>query len=86
MDNLFPSQQAYESLKRERIAILTALPFVQQVLCFGSLARGTADRWSDIDLIAVTETRRQFADVVHSVENEHVTIWFTGCREFVGQL
>ena len=36
------------------------LPFVRHILVFGSLARGQTDRWSDMDMILVTENRFQF--------------------------
>ncbi len=32
----------------------------RKVIAFGSVARGDADRWSDLDLIIVAETARPF--------------------------
>lgn len=42
---------------------LGAMPDVQRLLLFGSFARGEADDWSDIDLLAVVTHRSQFAHV-----------------------
>jgi predicted nucleotidyltransferase len=38
------------------IAVAAADPQVRQVLVFGSMATGTLDEWSDLDLVVVTAT------------------------------
>lgn len=44
-------------------AILVQLPFVQRISVFGSLAGADWDRWSDIDMLVVTQARGQFLAV-----------------------
>lgn len=43
---------------RRRLAPLLAR--ARQAIVFGSVARGEADRWSDLDLVIVAETDRPF--------------------------
>jgi hypothetical protein len=45
---------------QEVIAILARLPFVQRIAVFGSLAGADWDRWSDMDMLVVTQARGQF--------------------------
>lgn len=44
-----------EALRDELVAALSRLTAVRSIDTFGSLARGTADRWSDIDLLVWCE-------------------------------
>lgn len=68
MDLLYPAAEALITLRQDVTAILAALPVVTNVLCFGSMARGAWDRWSDIDLIAVIATQGHFLDVLTALE------------------
>lgn len=58
--------KSYKFIKK-----IKSLPFVQQVILFGSRARGTNQARSDIDLAVLCPdaTRDQWLDVVDIVEN-----------------
>lgn len=65
---LQPSPDALKRLLDDVTHALTQAEYVRKIMCFGSFARGTWDRWSDIDLLVVTETRPQFLDVLRRIE------------------
>lgn len=48
---------------------LTRMPGVRKVLLFGSLARGAADRRSDLDLIVIQETTLPFLERSRAIFN-----------------
>jgi hypothetical protein len=73
VDHLNPDPTAPRRLLAEIRDFLTALAYVDQILVFGSLATGTEDCWSDIDLIVVTENRTQFRDLFERLR-QHKTI------------
>lgn len=58
----YPDATRPATLIDEIKAILTQLPFISHIYVFGSLARREADRWSDIDMLVVTQTHQQFWD------------------------
>lgn len=60
MDSLTPDPQRLLNLRDAIHTILVALPYVARLYHFGSLMRGDWDCWSDIDVLVVTQTRRQF--------------------------
>jgi predicted nucleotidyltransferase len=71
MDKINPLQPSPDALKRLLDDVTTALTqadYMRKSMVFGSFARGTWDRWSDIDLLVVTETRPQFLDVLKQIE------------------
>lgn len=71
MDKINPLQPSPDALKRlldDATHALTQAAYVRKIMVFGSFARGTWDRWSDIDLLVVTETRPQFLDVLRRIE------------------
>lgn len=51
--------QDFDALKRR---LAPHLRHARKAIVFGSVARGNADEWSDLDLVIVTETRRPFVD------------------------
>ncbi len=67
-DLLNPSPDALVDLVLWVTDLLTGLPFVHEIRCFGSFARGNWDCWSDIDLLVVTDTRDQFLDLLGHLE------------------
>jgi predicted nucleotidyltransferase len=67
-DLLYPSADAVLALLDEVTRVLVQSSLVRTIMCFGSVARGTPDRWSDIDLIVVTDTRRAFVDVLDCLQ------------------
>lgn len=73
-----PQAEFREPLKRFLERIDDQLPSIAGVLCFGSVARGEADRASDIDvfvLVADTEVvsaRRTISDIVRNLEEESI--------------
>lgn len=67
-DTLQPLPDALKRLFGDVTDTLTQAEYVRKIMCFGSVARGTPDRWSDIDLLVVTETRPQFLDVLRCIE------------------
>ncbi len=57
MDRLaFPDPNRACQLTAELTKFFAGLPYVARILLFGSLARNTDDRWSDIDLLVVTRS------------------------------
>jgi Nucleotidyltransferase domain len=57
MDKLaFPDPNRAHRLTEELTSFLADLPYVERILLFGSRARHTADRWSDIDVVVVTRS------------------------------
>ena len=50
-----------ERIRDEIVAALSAISCVRAVDSFGSLASGSADRWSDLDLLVACETPEQTA-------------------------
>lgn len=61
--NLYPDADRPRSLMQEIRLIVSGLSFVSHIYLFGSLVRGEDDRWSDIDMLVVTQTYTQFVDV-----------------------
>lgn len=53
---LYPDPQRRERLLSDLCALHSQLDCVQQIAVFGSLARGQADRWSDVDLLVITRS------------------------------
>ncbi len=69
-------RQALDELRRR---LFQKYDFVQQLVLFGSVARGTATEESDIDLLIFTRdpldnwTRREISEVVSDVNLEYET-------------
>ena len=49
-----PNVNAASRLMQETTDHFASYPFVNHVLLFGSFARGESDRWSDVDMLVVT--------------------------------
>jgi predicted nucleotidyltransferase len=60
---LYPDAERLPHLANELSSFFARMPSVVRVMVFGSLARGEADRWSDLDLIVVTSSRAHFQPV-----------------------
>ena len=52
---LYPYLSSPQRIADEVLSVLTGIPCVRRVALFGSMAEGRADRWSDIDMIAVCD-------------------------------
>lgn len=79
-DPLFdvPQAEFREPLKRFVERIDEQVPSVVGILCFGSVARGEADRASDVDVFVLVDdekivsARRAVSDVVRDLEGEPI--------------
>ena len=54
-DLIYPDQNALTRLLKELTEFFAQFPSVKRIFTFGSMARGDWDRWSDIDLLIVTQ-------------------------------
>ncbi len=54
-DLIYPDETAPRRILEELTKFFAQFPVVNQVLVFGSMARGDWDRWSDIDMLVVTQ-------------------------------
>lgn len=70
VDQLYPDPARPATLAAELCAWFATLPYIHRVAQFGSLAQGTADRWSDLDMFVVT-ARRGDIRVALAALNEH---------------
>lgn len=72
------SQDSFrEPVRRFKEKVLGEVDYVAGVLVFGSVARGEADRASDIDILVVVEdeltsARRKVTDIVSELEEEEI--------------
>jgi predicted nucleotidyltransferase len=57
---LFMAQLLLRDLAELRRRLAPHLAHAQKAIVFGSVARGEADSWSDLDLIIVADTTRPF--------------------------
>jgi nucleotidyltransferase-like protein len=69
-DRLYPDPARPATLATALCAWFANLPYVQRVAQFGSLVQGTADRWSDLDMLVVTARRRDCRDALAAL-HEH---------------
>ncbi|MCP4427106.1 MAG: nucleotidyltransferase domain-containing protein [Chloroflexi bacterium] len=53
-DLVYPDETAPARLLEELTGFFAQFPVINQILTFGSMARGGWDRWSDVDLLVVT--------------------------------
>ncbi|GEM_PF-3271137 len=60
---IYPSNNRPKILQNEIILKLSQLDFVHKIYSFGSLQSNQWDRWSDIDLIAITESQSDFYEL-----------------------
>ena len=58
-----PNPKRLQTLLTEIVDIVSNLSFVKHIYVFGSLVGDGWDRWSDIDMIIVTQCQSQFWDV-----------------------
>lgn len=70
-----PDTERHRALSDAIVKTLAALPYVHQIYLLGSLARDEADRFSDIDLLAITQTRPQFRAAFDALRSVHATIY-----------
>jgi hypothetical protein len=66
-DLLYPNPNRTEELLHDFNEILSQLSFVRRVMIFGSHARHEQDRWSDLDMIVVTNRRQDFVTVYETL-------------------
>ena len=57
-DNTFPDERAPQRLLTQLCSVLWQYPNVGSIAAFGSLAGGSWDRWSDVDLVVITDDDR----------------------------
>lgn len=68
-----------QALAELRARLFAELDFVEEVILFGSAARGTADAESDIDLLVLTTyaldnwTRHDISDIIADINGEYET-------------
>lgn len=68
-----------QALADLRARLFAELDFVDEIILFGSAARGTADAESDIDLLVLTKyaldnwTRHTITDIIADVNDEYET-------------
>jgi predicted nucleotidyltransferase len=73
---VYPDQNALARLLKELTEFFAQFPSVNRIFILGSMARGNWDRWSDIDLLIVTQagfeqqwqifdSLRQFKPILH---------------------
>lgn len=72
-----PQDSFREPVRRFKEKVLSEVDYVAGVLVFGSVARGEADRASDIDILVVVEdeltsARRKVTDIVTELEEEGI--------------
>lgn len=72
-----PQDSFIEPVRRFKEKVLSELDYVSGILVFGSVARGEADRASDIDILVVVEdeltsARRKVTDIVSELEEEGI--------------
>ncbi len=60
---VYPDAQKPMILLREVSSIFTQIPYVSHIYIFGSLVGVHWDRWSDIDMLVVTQKQKQFYEV-----------------------
>jgi hypothetical protein len=65
--SLYPDPENNQTLLHTLLQTLGSHPEVQQTYIFGSFARQQKDRWSDIDLLVVTEEREQFGAIYETL-------------------
>lgn len=63
-DPLYPDADRPPRLAAELCTFLAAQPAVRRIIMFGSQARGTWDRWSDLDLLLVTAGEEDYRGVL----------------------
>ncbi len=69
MSLVYPDAERLQAIVSIVTHCLSALPYVTHIDVFGSLARGDADRWSDIDLIVVTRKKADFLRCLQTLHN-----------------
>ena len=57
-------------LRQEIIEILKSIKCVEQIIAFGSLARGDWDRWSDIDLLLIVQNHADVLTLYEVIKQE----------------
>jgi len=71
-----PQPEFHAPIRAFREQVLEAVPDLHGIIVFGSVARGEADRRSDIDVFLTVasvppmEARREIADIVAAIEDE----------------
>lgn len=71
-----PQSDFHAPIRAFRERVLAAIPDLHGIVVFGSVARGEADRRSDIDIFLTVasappvEARREVADIVAAIEDE----------------
>jgi predicted nucleotidyltransferase len=73
-NHIYPDPQRPHQLMAEIRDYIAKRPFVKYIFVFGSLARNQADRWSDVDMIVVTQKRAQFKVVFDHIEQHKPTL------------
>ncbi len=82
-DLLYPDPARPQQTAETLCHFFSELPFVYQVVVFGSLAQGSSDRWSDIDLLVVTQGKADYQALLESLREYKPVLYHAPIRQSV---